>query len=177
VRPDGAPLDPLDRPQASLLIRRATADDAGSLVDLERGSFPHPWTRAQLASERRQSGALGLVAEEGDAVVGYALYRRVLDEAELLRLAVAPDRRRRRVASAVVMRGIEDLAALGCAVAFLEVRADNVAAIQFYERTGWTAAGRRPRYYPDGTDALLYRRTLRDPSTAASAPSAHPPSR
>jgi ribosomal-protein-alanine N-acetyltransferase len=132
-------------------------EDADALVALERESFPHPWTRAQVAAELRHPAALGLVAEEAGAIVGYALFRRVLDEAELLRLAVVPSRRRGGIARAMVARGTTDLAARGCVVLFLEVREDNEGAIAFYERLGWTGDGRRPGYFPDGAAALLYR--------------------
>jgi [ribosomal protein S18]-alanine N-acetyltransferase len=62
----------------------------------------------------------------------------------------------------LVEQGLAELRAAGCATVFLEVRADNAPAIGFYERGGWHAAGRRARYYPDGVDALLYRRALLD---------------
>jgi len=150
--------------KAAALVRRAVPEDAAALVALERESFPHPWTLAQLAAQLRQPTTLGLVAEDAGAIAGYAIFRRVLDEAELLRLAVVPSRRRGGVAGAMVARGMADLAAGGCAVVFLEVREDNHGAIAFYERLGWTAAGRRPRYYPDGAVALLYRRATASPS-------------
>jgi len=129
------------------------------MAALERVAFPQPWTAVQLDSEIRQPWSLGLVVEEGAGLAGYALFRRMLDEAELLRLAVAGDRRRQGLATMLVERGLAELRAGGCTAAFLEVREDNPAGIAFYERTGWQPAGRRPRYYPDGADALLYRLT------------------
>ncbi|HXT51222.1 MAG TPA: ribosomal protein S18-alanine N-acetyltransferase [Thermoanaerobaculia bacterium] len=140
------------------------ATDAEAMTTLELTAFPHPWSHRQLAAELAQPSALGLVAHEADgALAGYVLLRRVLDEAELLRLAVVRHRQRLGLATALVERGLAELRAAGCATVFLEVRADNAAAIGFYERGGWHSAGRRPRYYPDGVDALLYRRALAGP--------------
>lgn len=131
------------------------------MAALERVSFPQPWTAVQLDSELRQLTSSGVVAEDGGAgILGYALFRSVLDEAELLRLAVVADRRRQGLATALVEHGLDELREAGCVAAFLEVREDNPAGIAFYERTGWHLAGRRPRYYPDGADALLYRRLV-----------------
>lgn len=131
------------------------------MAALERVSFPQPWTAAQLDSALRQLTSSGLVAEDGGAgILGYALFRRVLDEAELLRLAVVAGHRRQGLATALVEHGLAELCEDGCTAAFLEVREDNPAGIAFYERTGWQLAGRRPRYYPDGADALLYRRLV-----------------
>jgi [ribosomal protein S18]-alanine N-acetyltransferase len=146
-----------------LVLRSALAGDAEAMAALEPAAFPHPWSRAQLASELAGTPSLGLVAHDASgALAGYVLFRRILDEAELLRLAVRRQHQRLGLATTLVSRGLAELRSGGCAVAFLEVRADNDAAIRFYERTGWEAAGRRSRYYPDGTDALLYRRALGD---------------
>ncbi|HEV8240873.1 MAG TPA: ribosomal protein S18-alanine N-acetyltransferase [Thermoanaerobaculia bacterium] len=134
------------------------------MAALELAAFPQPWNRAQLASELALASSLGLLARDADGVLaGYVLFRRILDEAELLRLAVSRERRRRGLATALVERGLADLRAAGCTTAFLEVRADNAPAIAFYERGGWRFAGRRSRYYPDGIDALLYRRAVVEP--------------
>lgn len=141
-------------------IRPAGAADAGALAVLEAIAFPHPWSGLQLLSELRQPHALGWVAIEPEGIVGYSLFRRVFDEAELLRLAVAPTRRRQGVATALVEQGLARLRELGCTSTFLEVREDNLAAIALYGRCGWQVDGRRRRYYPDGTDALLFRRGL-----------------
>ena len=150
---DGAPLP--------LVVRGANLGDAKAMAALELTAFPHPWSRGQLAAELAGESSVGVVANDArGALAGYVLFRRILDEAELLRLAVRAEHQRLGLATALVARGIDALRALGCAIAFLEVRADNVPAIRFYERTGWEPSGRRPRYYPDGVDALLYRRAL-----------------
>ncbi len=59
-------------------------------------------------------------------------------------------------------------AGAGAAVMLLEVAADNSAAAALYARAGFGQAGRRPRYYPDGTDALLLRVELSPCGSAAS---------
>jgi [ribosomal protein S18]-alanine N-acetyltransferase len=152
-------------PARSLAVRRAVRADAAAIAMLERECFPHPWTELQVLGELTQPAPFCWVASaaagDGATLVGYALFRRVLDEAELLRLAVAPSRRRLGLAAALVEGGLAELRASDCAVAFLEVREDNAGAIGFYEANGWHRAGRRTRYYPDGADALLYRRSLR----------------
>jgi len=154
-----------DAPLAVVRVRAAVPGDAAAIAMLERESFPHPWTELQVLGELTHPAPFCWVAStsgaDGAPLAGYALFRRVLDEAELLRLAVAVSLRRRGLAEALVERGIAELRAHDCETAFLEVREDNAGAIGFYEATAWTLAGRRRRYYPDGTDALLYRRSLR----------------
>jgi len=95
---------------------------------------------------------------------GFALGRVVAGEAELLTLAVAPEARRRGVGRRLV-QGFLAQAAQGCAQeAFLEVAADNRAALALYAAAGFIEVGRRLGYLAGpGTapvDALVLRHSL-----------------
>jgi [ribosomal protein S18]-alanine N-acetyltransferase len=152
---------PTAPPPETLELRQAGREGAGAMAAVETACFPSsPWTEEALAAAVGQPATCGLLARVAGQVVGYALYRVVLDEAELLRLAVAPGSRRRGTARALLGRGDALLRARGCAAAFLEVRADNLPAIRLYEDAGWHRVGSRPGYYPDGMAAVLYRREL-----------------
>ena len=96
-----------------------------------------------------------LAAADGTPL-GFIACRSVLDEMELLALAVAPTAQRQGIATALHHAA---LAALAPATAYLEVRADNHGAQALYQCLGYRVSGRRKAYYPnsDGsrTDALL----------------------
>jgi [ribosomal protein S18]-alanine N-acetyltransferase len=153
---------------APSVVRFATAADLPALVALERESFPDPWPEDSLAQEVEGPGTLVLIAAESYAAppLGYAAYRAMGGEAELLRLAVAPAARRRGVARALLTAGRRHLAAFGCESCFLEVRADNAAAIALYEAEGFHPIGRRPGYYGRGTDAVVYAGSTRSAGRA-----------
>lgn len=93
-------------------------------------------------------------------------------EAELLRIAVAPRTRGRGLGRALLEACQRELAAEGMARLFLEVRAANAAAIRLYATCGWKPCGRRPKYYADGEDAVLYQwgRTAAGSSPGRGAP-------
>lgn len=116
---------------------------------------PPPWSAGAFAAALAQPGAL-LLASPGAFLLG----RVAAGEAELLTLAVAPESRRRGLARALCERFAAQARAAGAGAAFLEVAADNTAARGLYARCGWTAAGRRPRYYGPGLDALVMRLDL-----------------
>jgi ribosomal-protein-alanine N-acetyltransferase len=147
------------------IVRRATPEDVDRLVLLERSGFPDPWPADALTREIATPTSLVLAAAPGWAApaVAYALYRAVADEAELLRLAVLPEVRRQGHARTLLAEGRRQLAGYGCHTCFLEVRADNLPAIDLYESTGFHRIGRRPHYYGPGGDALLYACSLRPP--------------
>ncbi|HVS01764.1 MAG TPA: ribosomal protein S18-alanine N-acetyltransferase [Thermoanaerobaculia bacterium] len=145
-------------------IRTAAPGDLRRIAALEAGAFADPWSETQLIDSLVGPYDHVLVAEDpaqDGGVVAYALFRLVAGEAELLRLAVSPRHQGhgwgRRLLAAVAA----ELERRGAASAHLEVRRDNPTAVALYEAAGWERVGTRPRYYPDGADALVYRLDLR----------------
>lgn len=119
--------------------------------------YGEAWTRAQVRSILLMPGSRLLLACHDGQVGGFCLTRHILEEEEILLIAVAPWCRRRHLASAL----IEQLKMLGRQEGrtsiFLEMRDGNDAAF-LYARHGFEIIGRRPAYYKvaDGShiDAL-----------------------
>ena len=87
---------------------------------------------------------------------GYICYRRMVDEVELLNVAVAPASRRRGFGEALVRVLLREANELGATRIVLEVRASNTAARSLYARLGFGHLGVRRGYYRDnGEDALV----------------------
>lgn len=138
-------------------VRPARAEDLDRVARLEELSFQDPWDRESLARELADPRVLLLAVsrEPGGPPDGYAIFRRVADEAELLRVGVDPGERRHGLARALILEGLRRLQDGEIQVCFLEVRTDNVPAIALYESLGFGRAGFRKEYYRDGTDALI----------------------
>ena len=115
---------------------------------------PRPWSASEFASF--QSTAFTLTHP-----MGFLLGRTIADEAELLTLAVDPAARRQGVARGLVQGFKARCAKEGADSLFLEVAADNPAALALYLSEGFAEAGLRRNYYrrPDGSslDALVLR--------------------
>ncbi len=85
-------------------------------------------------------------------VGGFIVSRKVLeDEREILNLAVAPELRRRGVARALLLRCLEGFEGS----VFLEVRASNKAAIEFYKCHKFQEVSRRAEYYEIPTESAI----------------------
>lgn len=126
--------------------------DAGCFVG---EPFAASWWQKAAALE----GACGWVLTRQGQPVAYCLFSMVLDEAELLRIAVAPHLRGQGLASGLLEEAQVRLAQHGMVRLFLEVRASNRVAQRLYQRCGWHPCGRRKNYYPLGSgheDALLF---------------------
>lgn len=138
------------------MIREATRADVDGLVELQGRCFGvDAWSRGQVEEELGRPGGIFLV---DDALGGFVIGWVVFDDLHLLQIATAPEHRRAGLAAA--LQAALFAASPHARQAFLEVRADNTAATTFYERHGWQCVGRRPRYYADAVDALVYRRDL-----------------
>ncbi len=104
------------------------------------------WNAGSVAALLAMPGAFAFIAGRDDNPVGFVLARLAADEAEIITIGVIPKARRQGVATALLERTI-DRAADGGARIFLEVAADNPAAIDFYRTHGFKTCGARPGYY------------------------------
>ena len=102
------------------------------------------------------------VAEENGVVLGYAGFWLVVDEAELMKIAVDVPYRRRGLAGALLVAVLDEARQQGAACLLLEVRETNEAARALYEKYGFHAYSIRKQYYSDGENAVLYKRKLEE---------------
>ena len=154
---------PREADPARLDVRQAGSVDLDDLEAVERACFDPPWSRASLAGDLDDPGRYLLVGRSDGEIVGYASFLRVLDECELLRLAVLPCYRGRGSGLELLRRGLELCAAAGAVLCRLEVHAGNRSASNLYIGLGFETVGRRRAYYADGGDALLM---VKDPLNA-----------
>lgn len=145
------------------MIRTATARDVAAVTSLEAETQgADAWSEA-LVRDGIEGGLPTIayvVAEEDGDVLGYAVASFAGDIAELQRIGVAAGSRRTGVASALLDEVIARSPGTGANRLLLEVRADNRGALAFYAARDFVEIDRRPRYYRDGTDAVVMRLPL-----------------
>jgi len=128
-------------------------DDARALAILHASAFARPWSAAALRAELAQPSCfgLGLLATDtpgqADQIISFVLFRRALDEAEMLTLATAPDHQKQGHARALLKTAFTHLAERGVSRCLLDVAADNSPAITLYKKLGFNEDGRRKAYY------------------------------
>ena len=146
-------------PAAAIEVRRLTYADLPEVVAIERRAFTSPWSLAMFVLELSKPSGICLAAEVEGELAGYTICSRYDTVWHVMNVAVDPDRRRRRVATALIGRLLERVGD-DSAQYTLEVRCSNQGAIALYERFGFRSAGLRRRYYQDnGEDALIMWRT------------------
>jgi ribosomal-protein-alanine N-acetyltransferase len=138
-----------------MLIREMNVRDVDRVSEVENLGFARPWSKDMLYSDLDgQSKAVVLVAEVGGRVAGHVGVWRALDELHITTLAVDPDYRRRGIASALMEAVFERYGAEYDEFT-LEVRENNFAAINLYEKFGFEVMGRRIDYYLDNREDAL----------------------
>ena len=142
-----------------LEIRRLTYADLPQIIAIERRAFPTPWSLAMFVLELSKPSGVCLAAEVDDELLGYLVCSRYDLVWHIMNVSVDPDRRRRGIATAMLL-SLFDRVGDPEAQFTLEVRRSNEAAIELYDRLGFKSAGVRRRYYADnGEDAIVMWRT------------------
>lgn len=145
-----------------MIIRQMKLEDVSSIAQLEKVCFSDPWSEKSIASEVENPLSYWLVAEADGCVVGYVGSQAVLDAADMMNIAVAPDYRRRGIAEALVNELTNYLREHKVIALLLEVRVSNEHAIALYEKLGFEQVGRRRNYYHNPKeDALILRKELK----------------
>lgn len=142
-----------------MIIEKMNSSHVAHIAQLEKICFSDPWSENSIASELDNKLAFWLVAAEGDTVAGYIGSQTVIDETDMMNVAVHPDFRRQGIAEELVNTLVENLQKMGSHCLTLEVRASNVPAIALYKKLGFAEIGRRKNYYRNPReDALILRK-------------------
>lgn len=141
-------------------IVKMTPEHVSQIAQLEEICFgTEAWSEKSVAAELENELSLWLVALDGDRVTGYVGSQTVLDETDMMNVAVHPDCRRQGLAEALVTELVASLQENGSRWLMLEVRASNEPAIRLYEKMGFAEVGRRRNYYRNPReDALILRK-------------------
>jgi len=157
----------------TLSIRRATADDAGRILDCLRAAFapyrpdytPAGFLDTVLSPETmrgRLAAMTVLVAAEHEAILGTLSYELEGEEGRLRGMAVLPERQGTDVAAALLSHAEADLRRLGCARIRLDTTEPLRRAVRFYLRRGFRPTGRVTDFF--GMPLHEYAKRLGAPS-------------
>ena len=152
-------------PAGAFTFRRLSVEDFPRAMEIERDGFRHPWSEELLRKELTHDWSQILVATEqatdpegrtSEVMLGFVVCWLVHDELHILNLAVAVEARRRGVARALLRESEARARQRGAALATLEVRRSNIAALKLYQSLGYRQVGIRANYYADeGEDAIV----------------------
>ena len=142
-----------------MTLREMMVEDLGQVMEIEEDLFAVPWTREGFFTFLTRKDTMFLVVEEKGRILAYCGLLMVLDEGDVLNVAVRRDRQREGIGNFLMESLIRLAGQQGVDVIHLEVRSGNETAIRLYERSGFVRDGVRRNYYTDPTeDAVLMTR-------------------
>jgi [ribosomal protein S18]-alanine N-acetyltransferase len=144
-----------------ITLHPVTVADLKEVLTIEWASFPHPWSKEHFQDEIHSPHSFPLLARmEDGSCAGYICPTLVLDEGQILNVAVQPSCRGKGIGKKLLEATLEQLRKMGATVVYLEVRPTNSVAISLYAHCGFITIGRRKAYYENGEDAILMKYEL-----------------
>ena len=147
----------------AFVIRDFTPEDFHPLWLLDQECFPPglAYTKQQLKEYIRHRGAFTLVAAEANnGPIGGFIVVHGGPAGHVITIDVARSQRRSGVGSLLLGAAEERLRLSGCRSVGLETAVDNLSALAFYKRHGYSVVRTWPRYYSNGVDALVLKKLL-----------------
>ncbi|ENW24723.1 MULTISPECIES: ribosomal protein S18-alanine N-acetyltransferase [Gammaproteobacteria] len=127
------------------MIRLMQAADVAAVAKIEKSVQSHPWTLKQF--EDAVTAYQSTVIEQQGQVLGFCILQPVLDEANLLLMAIDPAQQGQGLGYQLLDASVAMLKNNPVQI-FLEVRETNIAAIKLYEKSGFHQIDLRKNYYP-----------------------------
>ena len=152
-----------EKEQVRVHIRWTIRRDMPEVLQTEQESFEFAWTEEDFLRCLRQRNCIGMVAEQGEKVVGFMIYELHKAKLHILNFAVHPHFRRVGVGAQMVAKLISKLSSHRRTRITLEVRETNLTAQLFFRAQGFKAVRVLRTYYEDsGEDAFLMQYRLAD---------------
>ena len=134
-------------------FRRSRPEDAIGISALDLECFSDPWSERDICSVISTEGGMCFSAiDEDGSIVAYVIARLIAPEAEIYRVAVRGDKRRRGIGYRLLDYAIKTKRGHGLETVFLEVRESNVPARNLYKAHGFKEIGERKNYYHNPTE-------------------------
>jgi ribosomal-protein-alanine N-acetyltransferase len=147
----------------AIVIREYKPEEFDILWRMDQACFPPgiAYSQRELKSYVSHRSTFTLVAadDKNGKVAGFIVVHSG-PTGHVITIDVDPVIRRGGVGS-LLLRAAEDrLRAVGSRAVGLETAVDNLGALQFYKRHGYSVVRTRPRYYPNGVDGLVLKKEL-----------------
>lgn len=139
----------------NLSVRKMNECDLKTVLEINNLCFNPPWRLETLKNEFKNKFSKYIVVLKEEKVIGYIGIWLIIDEIHITNVAIHQDYRGIG-ASNILMDAIVDLCrAQSIPSITLEVRSNNIVAINLYKKYGFVEEGIRKNYYGENLDALI----------------------
>lgn len=132
--------------------------DIDAIVSVENACFSTPWSIDAIKHEicENKLADFMIACDEENNIIGYIGIWTLLDECQINKIAVMPEKRKIGIGKTILNHVIEFTRDMGVKSWYLEVRESNTAAQALYRSAGFSSVGTRKNYYINPVeDAVL----------------------
>ena len=136
-------------------------EDLPAVAALESQCFIEPWNEEDCRRELDENPfSNGWLLKEDERIVAYAFLWETFEMAQLARIGVDPEQRKRGLAKEMMQHLCNRAKEVQCEFMTLEVRQSNTPAIRLYEGCDFIQVNISKGYYPNGEDAIVMTKAL-----------------
>jgi ribosomal-protein-alanine N-acetyltransferase len=158
--------------QLRVHIRWMIRRDMPEVLAIEHASHAFPWTEEEFLRVLRQRNCIGMVAEQGERVVGFMIYELHKSRLEVLDFAVHPDERKQGIGSQMMTKLVGKLSNHRRTRIVLDVRESSLGSQLFFKAQGFRATEVvRGQFEDTGEDAFVMQFQYEEPALAVRAAS------
>lgn len=144
----------------NITIDTMAFDDIVSIESNFTQSFDKFWSIDILKEDFKNENSKYIVAREGNEVLGFAGIKIILDNADIMNIAVRTNMRNLGIGSLLLQRLIKLTSFSSCSTMTLEVNENNIFAIRLYEKYDFKRIALRKKYYNNMDNAVIMQKNL-----------------
>lgn len=146
---------------SNIKICQMSQEDIDSIKEIFSSDFDEFWSYETLAQDFKCSDSTYLACKtESDIVVGFIGLKIVLDNADIMDIAVKKEYRNHGIGSLLLKQAILVSTCKNCNQIMLEVNSTNSPAIALYEKFCFQKISVRKKYYNQKDDAIIMQKIL-----------------
>lgn len=138
-----------------LTIKEIPKKDAPCVAKIEKDCFSTPFSEGDIQEYLDNPIWHFLGAYDKDRLLGYISFTLIIDECQIVNVAVSPTDRKRGAGSLLVLSMLDYIRPLGAKKAYLEVRESNIGAISLYKKHGFLPVGVSKNHYSQPTENAI----------------------
>jgi len=142
-----------------ITIEKLTESDLDEVVKIEKDTFAKPWSKTDFINELQFSFSRFYIVKYKNKIIGYGGYRVFEDTAEIVNIAISKDFRRKSIGKKLLEFLINEIKDEKIKKIYLEVKEDNIPAINLYTNFRFKIIYRRRNYYGN-KDAFVMEKDL-----------------
>ena len=160
-----------EKQQVRMHIRWMIRRDMPEVLRIEQSSFEYPWCEEDFLRCLRQRNCIGMVAEQGEKVVGFMIYELHKSKLHILNFSVHSDHRRSGIGMQMAEKLVSKLSSHRRTKIVVEVRETNLDSQLFFRSAGFRATGVARQFYSDsGEDAFVMEYRMAAPEEESAVP-------